>query len=67
MTAAALGLLVTGVALIVSLAVTWVRWQVRDRRRRQARQAERAAMRDELEHERRRLRLRVVERDEAAL
>jgi len=46
-----LGLLVAGFALVLSLAVVFVRWKVRDRRRRLARLRERR-IGDELEERR---------------
>ena len=51
MTGLLLGLLVAGFALVLSLAVVFVRWKVRDRRRRLARLRERR-IGDELEERR---------------
>ena len=43
-----LGILIAGLALLLALVVCWVRWQVRDRRVRQRRLAERRRQ-DELD------------------
>jgi len=57
--AALLGVLVAGAALVFVLAVVWLRWRVRDRRRRVDRLRARMLRRGEDDRLRRRLRLRV--------
>src|SRR5215467_1617209 len=48
-TAVVLGLLVAGAALVLAYGVVWLRWRVRDRRRRRNRLEARRRARDELE------------------
>jgi hypothetical protein len=61
-TAALLGILIAGVALILSLTVVWARWKIRDRHRRDNRIRTRLSQRDDLERAVRRIRLRVESR-----
>ena len=55
-----IALVIAAVPTLLCCVVVWVRWRVRDRRRRRARLVERARQRDELERALRRLRLRVT-------
>jgi hypothetical protein len=61
-TAAVLGILIAGWALVLSLAVVWARWKIRDRHRRDQRVRDRLRQRDELDRYVRQLRLRVTPR-----
>jgi type VI protein secretion system component VasK len=59
MTAVLYGVLIAVWALVLSLAVVWTRWKVRDRRRREQRVRDRLRQRDELDRRVREIRLRL--------